>query len=86
MGGPDILNIWRKVAKLDQNQRAAIGLKVREKASGRLRMPGSAALTAWLQENSGLLPRGLALDGKTIASTPARFHAPSNQPPYEMGK
>ena len=26
----------------------------------------AAALTAWLQENSGILPRSLALDGKTI--------------------
>ena len=82
MGGRDMLNIWRKVAKLDQRQREAIGLKVREKQSGRLKMPGydalndllnaldphtySAALTVWLQENSGLFPRSLALDGKNI--------------------
>jgi hypothetical protein len=26
----------------------------------------AAALTAWLQENSGLLPRSLALNGKNI--------------------
>lgn len=82
MGGRDMLNIWRKVAKLDQRQRAAIGLKVREKQSGRLRMPCydalndllnaidphayAAALTGWLQANTGILPRSLALDGKHI--------------------
>ncbi len=84
MGGRDMLNIWRKVAKLDDKQRAAIGLKVRHKQSGRLRMPGydalndlmnaidphayAAALTAWLQANSGILPRSLALDGKYIGN------------------
>ena len=78
MGGRDMRNIWRKVAKLDQKQREA----VRHKTSGRLKMPGydalndllnlidpqaySEALTAWLQANSGLLPRSLALDGKSI--------------------
>ena len=82
MGGRDMLNIWRKVAKLDQNQRDAIGLKAREKQSGRLKMPGydalndlmnaldphsyAHALTAWLQANAGILPRSLALDGKYI--------------------
>jgi hypothetical protein len=82
MGGRDMLNIWRKVAKLDQRQREAIGLKVREKQSHRLRMPGydalndlfnaidphayAAALTEWLQVNAGILPRSLALDGKSI--------------------
>ena len=82
MGGRDMLNIWRRAAKLDDKQRAAIGLKVRHKQSGRLKMPGydalndlmnaidphayAAALTAWLQANSGILPRSLALDGKYI--------------------
>lgn len=82
MGGRDMRNIWRKIAKLDQRQREAIGLKVREKQSGRLRMPGydalndlmnaidphayAAALTEWLQANTGILPRSLALDGKNI--------------------
>jgi hypothetical protein len=82
MGGRDMLNIWRRVAKLDERQRAAIGLKVRHKESGRLKMPGydalndlmnaidphayAAALNAWLQANSGILPRSLALDGKSI--------------------
>jgi hypothetical protein len=85
MGGRDMLNIWRKVAKLDEKQRAAIGLKVRHKQSGRLRMPGydalndlmnaidphayAAALTAWLQANSGILPRSLALDGKSVGDS-----------------
>ena len=82
MGGRDMLNIWRKVACLDDNQRDAIGLKVRHKQSGRLKMPGydalndlmsaidphayAAALTAWLQANTGILPRSLALDGKSV--------------------
>jgi hypothetical protein len=82
MGGRDMLNIWRKVAKLNQQQRAAIGLTKRGKQSGLLTMPGydalndlmnaldphayAAALTAWLQANTGILPRSLSLDGKTI--------------------
>ena len=82
MGGRDMLNIWRRAAKLDERQRAAIGLKVRHKGSGRLKMPGydalndlmnqidpkayAAALTEWLQANTGLLPRSLAFDGKSI--------------------
>lgn len=82
MGGRDMLNIWRKVAPLNQRQRQAIGLAKRDKTSGRLVMPGydafndlmnaldphayAAALTEWLQANAGILPRSLALDGKTI--------------------
>ena len=82
MGGRDMLNIWRKVAPLSQRQREIIGLTKRDKTSGRLLMPGydafndlmhavdphayAAALTDWLQANSGILPRSLALDGKTI--------------------
>ncbi len=81
-GARDMLNIWRNAAKLDERQRAAIGLKVRHKGSGRLKMPGydalndlmnkidpksyAAALTAWLQANTGILPRSLAFDGKSI--------------------
>jgi hypothetical protein len=65
-----------------QRQRAAIGLKVRHKGSGRLKMPGydalndlmnaidpkayAGALTAWLQAHSGIVPRSLAIDGKSI--------------------
>jgi hypothetical protein len=75
---------WRRAAKLDERQRAAIGLKVRHKGSGRLKMPGydalndlmnqidpkaySAALTEWLQANTGILPRSLAFDGKSIGN------------------
>ena len=82
MGGRDMLNIWRRVAKLDERQRAAIGLRVRHKESGRLKMPGydalndlmnaidpktySDALNKWLQANTGILPRSLAIDGKSI--------------------
>ena len=35
MGGRDMLNIWRKVACLDQRQREAIGLRVRHTTSKR---------------------------------------------------
>jgi hypothetical protein len=82
MGARDVLSIWRKVAALSQSQRAALGLRVREPGSGRLKMPGydalndllaavdpqayAAALTAWLQSHQGLLPRSLALDGKAV--------------------
>ena len=82
MGARDVLDIWRKVACLSQSQREAIGLRVRDKASRRLKMPGydalndllaavdpgeyARALTAWLQANAGALPRSLALDGKSV--------------------
>ena len=82
MGARDVLDIWRKVACLSPSQREAIGLRVRDKQSGRLKMPGydalndllaavdpcayARALTAWLQANAGVLPRSLALDGKSV--------------------
>jgi len=82
MGARDVLDIWRKVACLSQPQRAAIGLSVRDKQSGRLKMPGYDALndlvgaidpaayartlTGFLQAHAGLLPRSLALDGKSV--------------------
>ena len=82
MGARDVLDIWRKVAGLSQRQRQALGLCVREKQSGRLTMPGYDALndllgaidpaayarglTAYLQAHAGLLPRSLALDGKSV--------------------
>ena len=82
MGARDVLDIWRKVACLSPSQREAIGLRVRDKQSGRLKMPGydalndllaavdpcayAHALTAWLQANAGVLPRSLALDGKSV--------------------
>lgn len=84
MGARDVLDIWRKVACLSQSQREAIGLRVRDKQNKRLKMPGydalndllaavdpeayAQALTAWLQANTGLLPRSLALDGKSVGN------------------
>ena len=84
MGAKDVLDIWRKVACLSQGQREALGLKVREKKSKRLKMPGydafndllaaidpvayAAALTRWLQAHQGLLPRSLAIDGKAVGN------------------
>lgn len=84
MGARDVLDIWRKVACLSQSQREAVGLRKRDKQSGRLLMPGydalndllaaiepaayARALTAWLQANAGLLPRSLALDGKSVGN------------------
>jgi hypothetical protein len=44
MGGRDMLNMWRKVAPLDQRQWAAIDLRVRSKESGLLTVPGYDAL------------------------------------------
>ena len=82
MGARDVLDLWRKVAGLSQSQRQALGLCVRDKQSGRLRMPGydalndllgamdptayARALTAYLQAHAGRLPRSLALDGKSV--------------------
>ena len=84
MGARDVLDIWRKVACLSQSQREALGLCVRDKQSGRLTMPGydalndllgavdpeayARALTAFLQAHAGLLPRSLALDGKSVGN------------------
>jgi len=84
MGACDVLDIWRKVACLSQSQRQALGLCVRDKQSGRLTMPGydalndllgaidpaayARALTAYLQAHAGLLPRSLALDGKSVGN------------------
>ena len=84
MGARDVLDIWRKVACLSQRQRQALGLHVRDKQSGRLTMPGydalndllgaidpaayARALTGYLQAHAGLLPRSLALDGKSVGN------------------
>lgn len=84
MGGRDMKSIWSKVLKLSQRQREMIGLRVRNKESGLLRMPGydclndfmhkldpqdfAAVLTEWLQANQGTLPASLALDGKSIGN------------------
>lgn len=72
------------VGALSQSQREAIGLRVRDKKSGRLKLPGydalndllaaiepaayARALTSWLQANAGQLPRSLALDGKSVGN------------------
>jgi hypothetical protein len=55
MGGRDMLNIWRRAAKLDERQRAAIDPKAY-----------ATALTGWLQANTGILPRSPPFDGKSI--------------------
>jgi hypothetical protein len=84
MGARDVLDIWRKVACLSQRQREALGLRVRDKQSGRLTMPGydalndllgamdpaayARALTVFLQAHAGRLPRSLALDGKSVGN------------------
>ncbi len=84
MGARDVLDIWRKVVCLSQSQRQALGLRVRDKQSKRLKMPGydalndllgsidpvayARALTAFLQIHSGCLPRSLALDGKSVGN------------------
>jgi len=84
LGARDGLDIWRKVAGLSQSQRQALGLRVRDKQSRRLTMPGydalndllgaldpaayARALTAFLQAHAGLLPRSLALDGKSVGN------------------
>jgi hypothetical protein len=83
-GAHDVKAIWQKCAPLDQNQRRAIGLTKRNKKTGLLTMPGygalndlvnridpvelARALNAWLTENSELLPKSLALDGKSIGA------------------
>lgn len=84
MGARDVLDLWRKVAGLNQRQREALGLRVRDKHSGRLKLPGydalndllgaldpaayARALTAFLQAHAGRLPRSLALDGKSVGN------------------
>jgi len=81
-GAPDVKSIWRKCAPLDQNQRRAIGLRRKDKQSGRLIMPGydalndilnqvdagslADALNRWLLAHRDLLPKSLALDGKDL--------------------
>jgi|GEM_PF-1816639 predicted transposase YbfD/YdcC len=43
-GAPDVKSIWRKCGALDENQRRAMGLIKRSKATGRLTMPGYDAI------------------------------------------
>jgi len=83
-GAGDVKAIWHKCAPLDQNQRRAIGLTRRNKKTGLLTMPGygaindivnricpielARALNIWLMANSELLPKSLAIDGKSIGA------------------
>lgn len=83
-GASDVKAIWQKCAPLDQNQRRAIGLTRKNPNTGLLTMPGYGALNdmvnridpvelagslnSWLTANSELLPKTLALDGKTIGA------------------
>lgn len=83
-GANDVKAIWQKCGPLDQNQRRAIGLTKRNKKTGLLTMPGygalndivnridpvelAHALNSWLVENSELLPKSLAIDGKNIGA------------------
>ena len=83
-GAQDVKAIWRKCGPLDENQRRAIGLTKRNKRTGKLTLPGygalndlvnrldpaelARALNAWLCANSDLLPKSLALDGKSIGA------------------
>ncbi len=83
-GANDVKAIWHKCGPLDENQRRAVGLTKRNKKTGKLVMPGygaindmvnridpvelARALNAWLCENSDLLPKSLALDGKSIGA------------------
>lgn len=69
-------DIWKKMAYLFRIQREAIGLRVRNKETRRLKMPGydvlndlpaavvpsayARALTAWLQTNQNENCRGIA--------------------------
>jgi DDE_Tnp_1-associated/Druantia protein DruA len=83
-GAGDVKTIWEKCGPLDESQRRAIGLTKRNKKTGKLVLPGygavndmvnridpvelARALNAWLCENSDLLPKSLALDGKSIGA------------------
>ena len=83
-GAQDVKAIWQKCAPLDQNQRRAIGLTRRNRKTNLLTMPGygalndivnrvdptelANALNAWLTANSELLPKSLAIDGKSIGA------------------
>lgn len=83
-GAGDVKAIWHKCGPLDENQRRAVGLTKRNKKTGKLVLPGygaindivnridpvelACALNAWLCENSDLLPKSLALDGKSIGA------------------
>lgn len=77
-----MLDILSKVAGLTPSQQEALGLQLRDKANGRLRMPGyealndllnaidplayARAMTGLLQAHARHLPRSLALDSKNV--------------------
>ena len=86
-GNTDANRSWPKASVIPKAMRARFtksptGLRVHDKKSGRLKMPGydtlndlmhkldpaayARALNAWLQSNAGSFPRSLALDGKSI--------------------
>jgi hypothetical protein len=81
-GAPDVKAMWAKCGPLNQHQRAAIGLTRRDPKSGLLKLPGydalndiinqvnpnslAHAINQWLQTNSDLLPKTLAIDGKDL--------------------
>jgi len=83
-GADTVKAIWQKCGPLDENQRRAVGLTKRNKKTGKLVLPGygaindmvnridpvelARALNTWLGENSDLLPKSLALDGKSIGA------------------
>ena len=83
-GAQDVKAIWQKCAPLDQNQRRAIGLTRKNPKTRLLTMPGygalndivnridpielAQALNTWLVANSELLPKSLAIDGKSIGA------------------
>ena len=52
MGARDVLDFWRKVARLTQNQRPALGLCVGDKQIRRITMPGYNALNALPQAHA----------------------------------
>jgi hypothetical protein len=68
MGARDVLDLWRKVAGLAQSQRQALGLCVRDKQSGRLRMPGYDALNDLLGAIDPTAYARLMSDGCPAAS------------------
>jgi hypothetical protein len=81
VGSPTVKAIWKRSTALNQSQRKAIGLNVRNK-DGRLIMPSydainnfvngidpielEQALNQWLAVHQDKLPRSLALDGKDL--------------------
>jgi len=81
VGAPHVKAIWKRCTALNQSQRKAIGLNVRNKG-GRLVMPSydalnnfingvdphalANALNRWLAVHQDKLPKSLALDGKDL--------------------